>query len=283
MSVHARSVSITMKPFMPRFLQAFVIAALLVLAVGDRTLSQTLAIIESQSPSEPKPVSGSQLHRQRQVALILRIPYTQLSATSMYERWMNATEQPSYEQWKVLLEREAAAIANLSENDKLSVIVGDSLSQWLPPELLPTDRHWLNQGISGDTTQGILNRLSNFAATQPDTIYVMAGINDLKNGVSSDQILANLEAIMEQLRAQHPETQIVVKSILPTRVDSLPNEQIRELNRRIAASAQHRQITYLDLHANFADDNGELRSELTTDGIHLNRLGYYEWQLALGL
>jgi len=304
-----------MKFSIAKLSQALAVTVLLLMSTGDRT-SQASIAISPKSNTEANPItplvksirsfsyaatpqaftvaeqifqpsqyiapsSGSQLHRQRQMALILRVPYPRLTPGSMARWWMEATGHPSYEQWKVLLEREANAVVNTPESENLNVIVGDSLSQWLPTDLLSNEHNWLNQGISGDTTQGVLNRLSYFADTNPQTIYVMAGINDLKNGVGSDQVLTNLEAIMEQLSTQHPQAKIVVQSILPTRVDLLPNTQIRRLNQRIEASARQRQIVYLDLHPSFVDDNGDLRTELTTDGLHLNRLGYQVWQIAI--
>jgi lysophospholipase L1-like esterase len=63
--------------------------------------------------------------------------------------------------------QEARAIAGGQGNNRLEVVVGDSFGLWLPPELLPRDRLWLNQSISGDTTAGILQRVRLFANTRP--------------------------------------------------------------------------------------------------------------------
>lgn len=70
-------------------------------------------------------------------------------------------------------------------------------------------------------------------------------------------------------------------SILPTRLASIPSDRIRNLNRQIEQKSQGQQVVYLDLHPSFTDDIGDLRYELTTDGIHLSRLGYQVWQIAM--
>ncbi|MEO0350773.1 MAG: GDSL-type esterase/lipase family protein [Cyanobacteria bacterium P01_A01_bin.15] len=235
----------------------------------------------SPAVSGPKPVSGPQLFEQRWAALKSGSLYTRISPDSFHGQWAKATYQPTYGEWQGLLKNEADAIAAGQGNNRLTVVVGDSLSMWLPPELLPRDRFWLNQGISGDTTGGILHRLSAFANTNPDTIHLMAGVNDLKNGASDQEILTNLNQIMARLRQQHPTARVVVHSILPTRWANIPSQRVRALNNRIAQLTDYHRLDYLDLHPSFSNDTGSLRQELTTDGLHLNRLGYQVWQLAL--
>ncbi|MBT9312978.1 GDSL-type esterase/lipase family protein [Leptothoe kymatousa] len=229
----------------------------------------------------PKPASGPQLFEQRWAALQAGSLYTRITPDSFHGQWAQAKYQPNYEEWRGLLKREADAIASGQGSNRLTVVVGDSLSMWLPPEMLPRDRFWLNQGISGDTTGGILKRLSAFANTNPDTIHLMAGVNDLKNGASDQEILTNLHQIMARLRQQHPHARVVVHSILPTRWENIPSARVRDLNSRIAQLTDYHQIDYLDLHPSFSNARGNLREELTTDGLHLNRLGYQVWQLAL--
>ncbi|MEO1399940.1 MAG: GDSL-type esterase/lipase family protein [Cyanobacteria bacterium J06635_1] len=252
-----------------------------ILSYATTPQALSLATQRVTMPQGPRPASGPQLYQQRQMALQSGSLYTRLAPESFQSEWSNAVAQPTYEQWKSLLAREAGAIANGQGSNRLTVVVGDSLSLWLPPELLPRDRFWLNQGISGDTTQGILNRLSSFEQTRPDVIHVMAGVNDLKNGASNAEVLTNLQSIMQRLRQQHPEARVIVHSILPTRLESIPSDRIRALNTQIAQSAQAQGVVYLDLHPSFTDEVGNLRYELTTDGIHLSRLGYQVWQIAM--
>ncbi len=227
------------------------------------------------------PRSGSQLYRQRLEALRAGTLYTRLASDSFYSAWSQAQAKPSYTEWKQLLELEARAVARGQGDNRLSVALGDSLSLWLPSQRLPEGQLWLNQGISGDTTSGILQRLSAFAQTRPDTIYVMAGINDLRRGYSDQLILSNLRQIMRQLHQKHPEAQVVVQSILPTRYAAIPSSRIRALNQRIAAIAQQEKVSFLDLYPYFADTQDHLNRALTTDGLHLNPRGYQVWQVAL--
>lgn len=230
-----------------------------------------------------RPQSGAQQYQQRWAALRQGQTYTRIATDSFAEQWINATEQPTYEQWVTLLGYEARAMAAGQGNNRLSVLVGDSISQWFPVEQLSRDRFWLNQGISGDTTAGVLRRLSLFQDTRPADIHVMVGINDLRRGASNAEVLHNLSQIMQELRQTHPQARIWIYSILPTRLPALPPERIFALNQNLEAIARQQQVTYVDLQRFFVEEpSGILRRDLTTDGIHLSCAGYALWQWAIG-
>ena len=232
--------------------------------------------------------SGSEMYFQRLAALRAGHTYTRLPSDDSQPAWMKEAfsaplplQKPTYEQWQSLLAQEARAVATGQGANRLSVMVGDSLSLWFPSEQLPAGQFWLNQGISGDTSGGILKRLSAFSQTRPQAIYIMAGINDLRRGAADDTILNNLRQIVERLRLAHPNSSIVVQSILPTRLAAIPNSRIRRLNQQIATIAQHEGASYMNLHPLFVDFEGNLRRNLTTDGVHLSQRGYEIWQWSL--
>jgi len=199
----------------------------------------------------------------------------------------------TYQQWLTQLGREAEAVA-ANRPSRLSVLAGDSLSMWFPTKLLPVDQIWLNQGISGETSVGLLKRLQLFDRTVPDTVFVMIGINDLLRGASDEGILDNQRQIIRDLRWAHPKAQVVVQSILPhsgeqatwenrDRLLAIPNSRIRAINRRLKEIASSENVLYLDLYPLFADAEGNLPTELSTDGLHLNNQGYLVWRSALQL
>lgn len=213
--------------------------------------------------------------------------------------------QLTYEQWVKLLGREANVAAE-SHPKKLTVLAGDSLSLWFPPDLLPQGLVWLNQGISGETSFGLLRRLKLFDHTQPETVFVMIGINDVIRGISAETLLANYHEIMLHLKKAHPQAQIVVQSILPhagsrlqrspvdnasrrdqqiarwePRLAVMPNSHIRQLNQALAAMTEAEGLDYLDLYPSFTDANGDLAADLSTDGLHLSVKGYQVWRSRL--
>jgi lysophospholipase L1-like esterase len=64
---------------------------------------------------------------------------------------------------------------------------------------------------------------------------------------------------------------------------AISNSRIRQLNQQLQAIAQKEGVKYLNLHPLFANDQGNLRLELSTDGLHLNSQGYLVWSSALQL
>jgi lysophospholipase L1-like esterase len=226
--------------------------------------------------------SGNQLYYQRLAALKTGQIYTRMDGDRVQSSWESVNKrQLTYEDWKSLLVLEAKAITQGQGANHLSILVGDSLSLWFPTQKLPTGKLWLNQGISGDTSGGILKRLGAFSATRPDVIYIMAGINDLRKGASDGIILRNHRRIIRSLRQSHPKTQIIVQSILPTRLATIPNSRIRRINIQLALIANEEGANYLNIYSWFTDFEGNMRAELTTDGLHLSQDGYDVWRSAL--
>ncbi|MFN6516783.1 MAG: SGNH/GDSL hydrolase family protein [Nostoc sp. CreGUA01] len=226
--------------------------------------------------------SGNQLYYQRLAALKTGQIYTRGDSDNLQSLWESIKKrQLTYEDWKSLLALEARAIAQGQGKNHLSILVGDSLSMWFPREKLPTGKLWLNQGISGDTSAGVLKRLGAFSTTRPNVIYIMAGINDLRKGDSDRAILSNYRRIVRRLRQNHPQTQIIVQSILPTRLPKISNSRIRNINTQLAQIAKQEGANYLNIYSWFTDMEGNLRPELTTDGLHLSQEGYDVWQSAL--
>ncbi|MEO0970000.1 MAG: SGNH/GDSL hydrolase family protein [Cyanobacteria bacterium J06639_18] len=234
------------------------------------------------TPTHRRPASGIQLYYQRFAALKAGHIYTRVADDNWQQlKYSSRKRKLTYQDWKKLLAMEARAMTRGQGTNSLSVLVGDSLSLWFPNERLPTGKLWLNQGISGDTSTGILKRLSAFSKTKPDVIYVMAGINDLRKGVKGEVIVRNHRKMIRNLRQNHPNSLIVVQSILPTRRPELSNPRIQRINQQLARIAKQEGVSYLNLHIWFTDSEGKLRKDLTTDGLHLSENGYAVWQSVL--
>ncbi len=200
------------------------------------------------------------------------------------------TSQYTYEQWIEILTKEATATAKTNP-PRLTVLLGDSLSLWFPTDMLPGDRTWLNQGISGESSIGVVKRLTLLDNLQPETILLMVGINDLVKGAPDEQILENYRQIIKNLKEKHPKSAIVIQSLLPhggdrvatvdrEQVLKLSNERIHQFNQKLAALSNESEVHFLNLHPIFTDSDGLLREDLSTDGLHLKREGYFAWRSA---
>ncbi|MEM7556250.1 MAG: GDSL-type esterase/lipase family protein [Cyanobacteria bacterium P01_A01_bin.84] len=228
-------------------------------------------------------ISGHRLYYQRLAALKSGKIYTRWDNNNGYRQYsgiatIKKKRKLTYEDWKRLLFLEGQAMARGQGVNQLNVMVGDSLSMWFPTERLSSKKLWLNQGISGDTSKGILRRLSAFSGTKPDVIYVMVGINDLRKGIKPDVILRNQRGIIRKLKRTHPRSTIIVKSILPTRLTTISNNTIRHINNQLAKISKQEGVRYLNMYTWFADFEDKLKKDLTTDGLHLSENGYVVWQ-----
>jgi acyl-CoA thioesterase I len=73
-----------------------------------------------------------------------------------------------------------------------------------------TNYEVINAGVSGDTTAGGLRRIGSYVNRKIDVLVLELGINDAFRGVPLDQMRANLQAIIDRVRAKNPNVQIVI-------------------------------------------------------------------------
>lgn len=165
------------------------------------------------------------------------------------------------------------------------VFVGNSITeraQW--NELLP-GKVIVNRGIGGDNSFGVLARLDTILLSKPSKLFLDIGINDIGRGLPVAVISNNYERILRRIKELSPKTRIYAQSVLPMndavlKAEYLKNKKaiIIELNNNIKALAARYGATYADLHNDvFADANGDLKTPLTVDGIHLAPKAYVLW------
>lgn len=157
------------------------------------------------------------------------------------------------------------------------IFIGNSLTdagRW--NDILP-ELPVLNRGISGDISYGVLARLDEITRHQPKKVFLMIGVNDLKRGVPTANIIENYTRIVRKIKQDCPKTQIYLNSILPINPDKLleafqavKNNDIRILNEGLQQiSKTEKDVRFINLHEILADNSGNLRSDVTPDGIHL--------------
>ena len=70
----------------------------------------------------------------------------------------------------------------------------------------------------------------------------------------------------------------VTESVLADIYAKIKNDKIRDLNAKMKSIAAENKLVYVDLHNEvFADENGQLKRDLTTDGLHLKPAAYILW------
>jgi len=165
------------------------------------------------------------------------------------------------------------------------VLLGSShLERFDTGRFLP-DRRFVNRGIASDRlcvdNRGILNRLDvSVFQLQPSFIVFNNGVNDLGESAREGaptmvEIKALYERVIREIRAGEPDVPLLIVNEFPvTGRFSYINPLIPEFNAHIADVALRRGCRLLDIYAVTVNAEGELREELTYDGLHLNDEGY---------
>ena len=115
--------------------------------------------------------------------------------------------------------------------------------------------------------------------------YILLGTNALVQTGNEDSFINYYARMLDELRAALPNTTFYVQSILcatqETVEDDAPGlspDHIGPINQQIKALCEERGLYYLDLNAEFSDENGYLLTDYAQpDGIHLTVSGYNKW------
>jgi lysophospholipase L1-like esterase len=174
----------------------------------------------------------------------------------------------------------------LPNTDTEVIFLGDSITDYCEWSELFGNPKIKNRGISGDRTDGVLNRLDEILQAQPQKIFLMIGINDLFQGREVDKVFTNYKTIVEKITDNLPETKLFIQSVLPVNnhkvreklFASFDNTKVINLNAKLQELAKDFSLPYIDLAAIFADIQRELDENLTTDGVHLNGEAYLMWK-----
>jgi len=184
---------------------------------------------------------------------------------------------PYYYQKKSLFEQ-------LPNTEKEIIFLGDSITDGCNWAELFQNSNIKNRGISGDVTDGVLNRLGEVIESKPAKIFLMIGINDLARGRSIDYILNNIKRIIIAIRNQSPGTELFIQSVLPVNPDfPLFSEHVNksreviEINNGLKKICAHYTLNYVDIYSHLADEKQKLSPEYTNDGLHLTGAGYIVW------
>lgn len=169
----------------------------------------------------------------------------------------------------------------ISESD--IIFLGDSLTdegEWFELLKNPNIR---NRGISGDTTNRILERLNTILNGNPNQIFLTIGINDFINeSRSSDYILEKYKEILSIIRTQSPNTKVIVQSILPVNNQILrywySNQNIISFNSDLEELAEEFNYRYINVFSQLSDSQNQLDAKYTADGLHLNGEAYLVWR-----
>ena len=161
------------------------------------------------------------------------------------------------------------------ENRSSIAFLGDSITNhgdwqtWFP------DRLTHNLGVSGDTTDEVIDRIDSVIELHPDAVALLVGTNDLSQRKSVEHLVRNIEYLLVTLRRGLPGTRMLVQSIMPRGAEYA--ERVRDANRHLRQFAPSVNAQYLDLWPALSSDGEEIDAKYSDDAVHLTPEGYEAW------
>ena len=165
------------------------------------------------------------------------------------------------------------------------LFIGDSIVEYYPlQELFGTSKTIVNRGIRGYQTGLLLENLdAHLYGGVVDKIVLLIGTNDIGKDVPVNEALNNLEAIIQTIARDYPLTEMKLLSILPVNegeeykqtVYIRTNEKIQKWNQAYKELASaYMQVEFAPVFDSLIDQEGQLKKDYTTDGLHLSVTGY---------
>ena len=188
------------------------------------------------------------------------------------------------EKVKVVTKKEEV-VEKVVDNNYL--FLGDSITEQYDLKEYYEDYPVVNSGVSGDFTSSIVENMKKRVYDyNPSKVFLLIGINDLRNGKDVSEIVSNTKEIIELIKENRPYSEIYLESIYPinktdddkisdsVRDIEFDNEKIIEVNDLLKDLAKDEKITYVDLYNKLIDDYGNLNISYTKDGLHISSEGY---------
>jgi lysophospholipase L1-like esterase len=179
-------------------------------------------------------------------------------------------------------EKENAGLKNV-------VFLGDSLTEGFKLDEYFPGLPSVNRGIVADHIgvqgkPGLIQRLDvSVFDCNPSIVVLMIGVNDIGDDDHDiDTMVAGYSRLIEKVQSHDSGIEVIVQSCLPAgRKYARLNPTIEEFNTRIKKIADEYGCAYVDLYPLFTDEKGELKDELTREGLHLKKEGYDIWAAEL--
>lgn len=133
-----------------------------------------------------------------------------------------------------------------------------------------------------ETPEGKIPLLDAVAQAEFRKIYIMLGINEL-GWTKTENFKNEYAKVIDRLRQDHPEAEIVLQSILPVSAKQdakesyVNNDRIKVYNEVIKALAEEKDCFYVNTAEAVTGPDGCLPVDMNFDGVHLNPAGCRLW------
>ena len=158
--------------------------------------------------------------------------------------------------------------------------VGDSITYKSSFDAMFPDLTICNLGVCSDDIKGVNYRVGTLETVRPDQVFLMIGINALKND-NIEECIEDYGVLVDNIRSRG-DFELYLMSVTPVSKSDSGNDDPRPdviiaFNEAIARIAEEKGATYIDLYSRLRDDEGYVQPEYTADGLHLSDDAYEVW------
>lgn len=190
---------------------------------------------------------------------------------------------------KVIVDNKKPTIVKKEIINPNVVMLGDSITDFYDlDKYYGSDKLIVNSGINGNKTDDIINNIrKRVYAYNPSKLFLLIGVNDiLYNDASPETVISQIDEIVCEIRKKLPNTKINIESIYPVnnewkdnhdnrvKESSEVNETIRKTNDLLEDYCKENDIKFIDVYSSLLNEDNELNSEYSDDGLHPNDAGY---------
>ncbi|MDX2104878.1 MAG: GDSL-type esterase/lipase family protein [Candidatus Melainabacteria bacterium] len=182
---------------------------------------------------------------------------TKVAAENERSEPFTAKSRSGKENWS---EEHGALVERARNNRGQTVIYGDGNVKALGDNPQFKTLGWQEFGISHDRSENLLWRLRNGEANfnkdnPPKNAVMMIGTNNIGRA-TTDDIVRGIMENHKELRTKLPNAQIIVVGVLPKGDDASNNQQIQEINRKVAEQLKDKPNTvFVDARSALMNDN----------------------------
>ena len=133
-----------------------------------------------------------------------------------------------------------------------------------------------------ETENGKVPILDALADMECGKVYIMLGVNEL-GWPRAEMFREQYGKVIDRVREEHPEAVVVIQSLLPVSAEQeakgsyVNNERIAVYNGMLEELSAEKDCPYLNVAEAVTGEDGCLKEELTSDGVHLNTAGCKVW------
>ena len=207
--------------------------------------------------------------------LFIVLLFFQLCAFGQLTKYVDWANLKKYEQQNTQIKQQTM--------DQKIVLMGNSITEfWSHSDSTFLVRnHYINRGISGQTTPQMLLRFrQDVVDLHPSMVVILAGINDIAENtgpISLEQTFGNIASMAEIAVAN--KIKVVLCSVLPAydfpwRRGMNPAPKVIQLNAMLKVYAEKNNMVYVDYFSAMVDERGGLDKKYTNDEVHPTLVGY---------